>query len=74
VSGGGAPPVHVGPNPPTNPEEGQQWLNTDTDTLYIYVANGVGWVPVGGSSGGNVEGGNASSIYLPSQTIDGGSA
>jgi len=36
---GGAPAVHVGNTAPTNPVEGQQWLNTDDGYLYVYYNN-----------------------------------
>ena len=69
VSGGdGAPAVHVGPNPPADPVEGQQWLNTNDGFLYIYYENAGNptWMAVeregvsggdGGGSGGDGGGG-----------------
>ena len=46
-------------------------VTLDTGTLYL--SNGVTWNPAG-SGGGNVDGGNASTVYGASIVIDGGGA
>jgi hypothetical protein len=49
--------------------------DTDGSNGQALVTNGVGIVTWGDvAAGGNLDGGNASSIYLISQHIDGGSA
>lgn len=38
------PPTVIGPTPPPNPSEGDQWFNTDNGVLNVW--NGSAWVPV----------------------------
>lgn len=56
----------VEPLPDQTGKEGMVLSTDGTNPLWIEMG--------GGSSGGNVDGGSASSIYLPSQNINGGNA
>lgn len=80
-SSGSGSSVHIGETPPDDPEEGQQWMEVPADgdaVMWIYDdGNGGQWLQhPSGSSGvfGNIEGGNASTVYLAEQNINGGYA
>ena len=81
IGGGSGSSVHIGETPPDDPEEGQQWMEVPADgdaVMWIYDdGNGGQWLQhPSGSSGvfGNIEGGNASTVYLAEQNINGGYA
>ena len=45
--------ANPGSNPPTNPNAGALWLDTDSKTLYVYVVSGASgdWVAITGAGG-----------------------
>ena len=77
VSGGGGAGMIISDDEPTDVPTGTQWLDSTTADVWIWDDDK--WLQFPASGGGgyetnSVDGGSASSIYLPDQIIDGGSA
>ena len=77
ASGGGGAGMVTSPVEPADPVTGMQWLDSTTADVWIW--DDGKWLQFPASGGGgyetnSVDGGSASSIYLPDQIIDGGSA
>lgn len=53
---------------------GVSQVRITVDTNTVYISDGVTWTAVAGDSSGNVDGGNASTVYGGSNSIDGGGA
>jgi hypothetical protein len=74
--GGGGAGMVISATEPANPVTGMQWLESTTADVWIWDDDK--WLQFPASGGGyetnSVDGGSASSIYLPDQVIDGGGA
>lgn len=76
-AGGDGAGMIISPVEPTNVPTGTQWLESTTADIWIWDDDKWLQFPASGGVGyetNSVDGGSASSIYLPDQTIDGGSA
>ena len=76
-AGGGGAGMIISDDEPTDVPTGTQWLDSTTADVWIWDDDK--WLQFPASGGGgyetnSVDGGSASSIYLPDQIIDGGSA
>ena len=69
-AGGGAN-VSISSNPPSSPNAGDLWLDSDTATLYAY--DGGFWLEVSGSGGGGTSGGGSFilSVTAPTSPTEG---
>jgi hypothetical protein len=63
AQGGGGANVSISANPPSTPNSGDLWLDSDTAILYAY--DGAFWVEISGSGGG---GGGGSGNFILSET------
>jgi hypothetical protein len=74
--GGDGAGMVISATEPANPVTGMQWLESTTADVWIWDDDK--WLQFPASGGGyetnSVDGGSASSVYLPDQVIDGGSA
>jgi len=64
AQGGGGANVSISANPPSTPNSGDLWLDSDTAILYAY--DGAFWVEISGSGGGG--GGGGSGNFILSET------
>jgi len=70
--GGGGANVSISANPPSTPNSGDLWLDSDTAILYAY--DGAFWVEISGSGGGGGGGGSGNftlSITPPTTPAEG---
>lgn len=55
-SGGTGSSVHIGENPPANPQEGQQWMEVPTDgDAIMWIYDGADWLQQPSAGGGGSE-------------------
>jgi hypothetical protein len=74
---GNGNPVVISDDPPASPEEGDLWYCSKADEEGLYCWDGTAWFGTDSSEpegNQNIDGGNAGSIYLLNQIIEGGSA
>lgn len=76
LNGGEGAGMVISATEPADPVTGMQWLDSTTADVWIWDEDK--WLQFPASGGGyetnSVDGGSASSVYLPDQVIDGGSA